>query len=347
MTDRFLSEKVALVTGSSRGIGRAIALELARLGADIVVNYVRKQQAAAEVVAAVEALGSREKIAAVCLGIAGVDRPRDEEVIRGVLRRLGYRETARVVNDAAIALDADEFDPDAVTDADLEEDDELAYRAATEERQDDLDGLGPEDGFDEARIPEGLLVPGEELAGLDPLYKWVVHGVREALLPVGHEGRSSRAGLILGNLSFPSRSLAQYAEGVWLDQQGPSFLRGAARELAKLQRRDAKNRFMSGSPATLSARALGLEAGALALDAACASALYALKMACDFLHDGCSLSKDEIRNPNVEIRRKSSNLKSQMSRWPSCPQTLHQLSVFRFRGSVFGFLSIFGFLHSR
>lgn len=51
-----------------------------------------------------EALGSREKIAAVCLGIAGVDRPRDEEVIRGILRRLGYRETASVVNDAAIAL---------------------------------------------------------------------------------------------------------------------------------------------------------------------------------------------------------------------------------------------------
>jgi N-acetylglucosamine kinase len=51
-----------------------------------------------------EAVGSREKIAAVCLGIAGVDRPHDEEVIRGILRRLGYRETARVVNDAAIAL---------------------------------------------------------------------------------------------------------------------------------------------------------------------------------------------------------------------------------------------------
>ena len=51
-----------------------------------------------------EALGSRERISAVCLGIAGVDRPRDEEIIRGILRRLGYRETARVVNDAAIAL---------------------------------------------------------------------------------------------------------------------------------------------------------------------------------------------------------------------------------------------------
>jgi hypothetical protein len=55
-------------------------------------------------------------------------------------------------DDEAVALDADEFDPEAVGDADLEEDDELDYRAATEERQSDLDGLGPEDNFDEARI---------------------------------------------------------------------------------------------------------------------------------------------------------------------------------------------------
>lgn len=51
-----------------------------------------------------ETLGRERPIAAVCLGIAGVDRPHDEAVIRGILRRLGHRETARVVNDAAIAL---------------------------------------------------------------------------------------------------------------------------------------------------------------------------------------------------------------------------------------------------
>lgn len=49
---------------------------------------------------------TRRNVAAVCLGIAGVDRPDDEQVIRGILRRLGYRETARIVNDAAIALAA-------------------------------------------------------------------------------------------------------------------------------------------------------------------------------------------------------------------------------------------------
>ena len=55
-------------------------------------------------------------------------------------------------DDEALALDADEFDPDASDDGGLEDDDELDYRAATEERQDDLDGQGPDDGFNEDRV---------------------------------------------------------------------------------------------------------------------------------------------------------------------------------------------------
>jgi len=54
----------------------------------------------------VETLGRDHTISAVCLGIAGVDRPQDEALIRGILRRLGYRDCVRVVNDAAIALAA-------------------------------------------------------------------------------------------------------------------------------------------------------------------------------------------------------------------------------------------------
>ena len=53
-----------------------------------------------------ESLGRDHPIAAVCLGIAGVDRPQDEQVIKGILGRLGHRQSARVVNDAAIALAA-------------------------------------------------------------------------------------------------------------------------------------------------------------------------------------------------------------------------------------------------
>lgn len=64
-------------------------------------------------------------------------------------------------DEEALAMDADEFDVEAVTDADLEEDDELDYRAATAEREDDIDGLGPEDGFDDGRIARS------EIDGLD------------------------------------------------------------------------------------------------------------------------------------------------------------------------------------
>ena len=57
--DKSLDGKVAVVTGASGGIGRAIALELARRGAWVVVNYNRSDAAAADVVAAIEADGGQ------------------------------------------------------------------------------------------------------------------------------------------------------------------------------------------------------------------------------------------------------------------------------------------------
>jgi NAD(P)-dependent dehydrogenase (short-subunit alcohol dehydrogenase family) len=54
-----LEGRVAFVSGGGRGIGRAIALGLAADGADIAINYRRDADAAAETVAAIEALGRR------------------------------------------------------------------------------------------------------------------------------------------------------------------------------------------------------------------------------------------------------------------------------------------------
>jgi 3-oxoacyl-[acyl-carrier protein] reductase len=61
MAEMNLAGRTALVTGASRGIGRGIALALAEAGADIAVNYTRDADAAAETVAAIQALGRKAK----------------------------------------------------------------------------------------------------------------------------------------------------------------------------------------------------------------------------------------------------------------------------------------------
>jgi NAD(P)-dependent dehydrogenase (short-subunit alcohol dehydrogenase family) len=61
MTEMNLAGRTALVTGASRGIGRGIAIGLAEAGADVAVNYTRGEEAAAETVAAIWALGRKAK----------------------------------------------------------------------------------------------------------------------------------------------------------------------------------------------------------------------------------------------------------------------------------------------
>ena len=80
-----LSGRVALVTGGSRGLGRAAALALARAGADVAVNYVRDSKAAREVASRCEELGVRAvPMKADVASSADVKR-----LFAGVQRRLG------------------------------------------------------------------------------------------------------------------------------------------------------------------------------------------------------------------------------------------------------------------
>ncbi|KJE27058.1 enoyl-[acyl-carrier-protein] reductase [NADPH] [Geobacillus kaustophilus] len=66
-----MSGKVAVVTGSSRGIGKAIALRLAKKGYDIVVNYARSKTAAEETAHEIEALGRKALVVKANVGDVG------------------------------------------------------------------------------------------------------------------------------------------------------------------------------------------------------------------------------------------------------------------------------------
>jgi 3-oxoacyl-(acyl-carrier-protein) synthase/3-hydroxymyristoyl/3-hydroxydecanoyl-(acyl carrier protein) dehydratase/1-acyl-sn-glycerol-3-phosphate acyltransferase len=142
-------------------------------------------------------------------------------------------------------------------------------------------------GFDEVWSPEGFALPADALRGLDPLFHWVLHAGREALRPVESASRA-RAGLVLGNLSYPTVAAGRFAEATWIARQGEALFAaaGLAAEIAGLPAVDPRNRFSSGLPAHLAAAALGLGGRAFALDAACASGLYALDLACRALERG-------------------------------------------------------------
>jgi acyl transferase domain-containing protein/3-hydroxymyristoyl/3-hydroxydecanoyl-(acyl carrier protein) dehydratase len=126
------------------------------------------------------------------------------------------------------------------------------------------------EGFDALWNPRGFALPASELDGLDPLVHWLLHCSRAALAETTR-GEDDRVGAVFGHLGFPSEQMAAFADQVWSGSDASI---------------DPRNRAMSGGAAQVLAQALALDAGCHALDAACASSLYAFKLACDRLHEG-------------------------------------------------------------
>jgi 3-oxoacyl-[acyl-carrier protein] reductase len=112
------SDKVAIVTGASRGIGRAIAIELGSLGARVVVNYKTSADAAAEVVKEINDSGSD----AIAIQADVSDFEQAKELIKQGIEHFG--ELHILVNNAGITRDGlimtmSEDDWDAVTTTNL------------------------------------------------------------------------------------------------------------------------------------------------------------------------------------------------------------------------------------
>ena len=94
-----LTGKTALVTGGSRGLGRAISLRLATQGADVTISYRGNEAAAAETVADIEKLGRRS--------LAAQGDVRDAEAAEAVVKRVleAFGKVDILVNNAGITRD--------------------------------------------------------------------------------------------------------------------------------------------------------------------------------------------------------------------------------------------------
>jgi len=134
-------------------------------------------------------------------------------------------------------------------------------------------------------IPRVVPAPGEPAipTGLDPLFHLLLHAGRQAFYD-GITGpvERSRVGVIIGNLALPSEKSSLLAR----ELLGRTFEEKLLGRSSGKRTTEPLNRYVAGLPAGLLAWSLGLGGGSCTLDAACASSLYAIKLAMDELLSG-------------------------------------------------------------
>ncbi|MDE0792551.1 MAG: PfaB family protein [SAR324 cluster bacterium] len=142
---------------------------------------------------------------------------------------------------------------------------------------------------------DGFLLPAERIEKLGETFQWPLHVAREALRDSGYYGNTKilkECGVVLGNLSFPTKASNHLLLPLYQQALDPLLKKVLNRpdfsldSFAQQKNYALENSRISGLPASIVAQALGLSAHSLALDAACASSLYAVALACHYLQSG-------------------------------------------------------------
>lgn len=141
----------------------------------------------------------------------------------------------------------------------------------------------------------GYNLPEAYIDSLDDLFKWPLYTAGQALQDSGYRRRPealARCGLVFGNLSFPTQASHRLLAPIYkqaIERPTQELLHNAPFLLAQLPTNSPvspQNLMTFGYPAAFVSQALGLGGVNLALDAACASSLYAVKLASHYLLTG-------------------------------------------------------------
>jgi len=122
--------------------------------------------------------------------------------------------------------------------------------------------------------PEGFLVDKDLLSVLDPVHQLVLHAGRDAFLQCAHTKKDkNRTGVILAAIALPTDTSSQLSWQILCDKNYKGVVP-----------KDFSRAEAVSFPAAILSRAMGFEGTSFTLDAACASSLYAIKLACEHLH---------------------------------------------------------------
>ncbi|WP_242689340.1 beta-ketoacyl synthase N-terminal-like domain-containing protein [Photorhabdus cinerea] len=142
---------------------------------------------------------------------------------------------------------------------------------------------------------KGYALPENEILALDNLFKWTIYAAAKALNDSGYRDKQAvlkKTGLLIGNIGMPTHSGKRLMSPFYHRLLTPYVQQLIGRpdfgfdQFWPEEVHSDLNLITGGHNATIAAQALGLQGPSYALDAACSSALYAIKMAADYLASG-------------------------------------------------------------